>query len=299
MRVGILGGGSIGLLFAAYLANTNDVTVYTRTERQASLLNKNGVTLLENDSSNTYKINATFRSQLINNEEILIIALKQYDLQHVMSIFVDVDKVSTIIFLQNGMDHIEYIEQLKNKNLLLGVVEHGALKVDETTVIHTGVGITKYGVYRGNINAITLLDKHGTFSKNFPLLIEENWLEMLSAKLVVNAVINPLTALFKVENGQLLLNQYFYRIMHTLFQEIITVIHISNEKKMWMQVEGICKKTSSNRSSMLKDIEEERKTEIDAILGYILRQAENKNKSLPLTSFLFEAIKGIEERGSK
>lgn len=296
MKIGVIGGGSIGLLYAAKLANSNDVTIYTRTQRQASILNKNGITVQQNNSTTTYKVSASIELELIANEELVIIALKQYDLANMMSVLLDLDKLSTIIFLQNGMGHLTYIEQLKNYNVILGVVEHGALKVNETTVMHTGIGLTRFGVFRGNLNVIKNLQDNEAFSEGFPILIEKNWLHMLSEKLIVNAVINPLTALFKIQNGQLLENQYFYRDMEALFQEILTVIYIPNHEKMWERVEGICKKTAFNRSSMLKDIEEGRKTEIDAILGYILKQAEVKQKGMPLTTFLYRAIKGIEER---
>lgn len=47
---------------------------------------------------------------------------------------------------------------------------------------------------------------------------------------------------------------------------------------------------------MLKDIEEGRETEIDAILGYILKEAEMKKMSAPYTESLYCQIKG-RERG--
>ncbi|MEH7489047.1 2-dehydropantoate 2-reductase N-terminal domain-containing protein, partial [Priestia megaterium] len=43
--IGIIGGGSLGLLFSAYLSDCYDVTLYTKTKTQAKCINENGITL--------------------------------------------------------------------------------------------------------------------------------------------------------------------------------------------------------------------------------------------------------------
>lgn len=43
MKVGIIGGGSIGLLFAYYLNKCFDTTIYTRTDRQACMIGAKGL----------------------------------------------------------------------------------------------------------------------------------------------------------------------------------------------------------------------------------------------------------------
>jgi len=56
----------------------------------------------------------------------------------------------------------------------------------------------------------------------------------------------------------------------------------------------ICQKTAKNRSSMLKDVEAHRKTEIDAILGYVVLEAEKQNIKAPLTENFYHMLKGKE-----
>jgi 2-dehydropantoate 2-reductase len=65
------------------------------------------------------------------------------------------------------------------------------------------------------------------------------------------------------------------------------------------QVLKICKNTANNRSSMLKDIEAGRLTEIEAILGYLLDEAAKQKKHAPQIETLYYLIKGKEqdERG--
>lgn len=289
MKIGIIGGGSIGLLFAGYLSKNNDVTVYTRTNRQATSLNKDGLTLVVNKTEIHGTVKALPLDYGLQNEDMVILAVKQYDLEKVLSTM-DIQKISTLLFLQNGMGHIPLLQKLKNENILIGIVEHGALKESDTRVIHSGIGVTKISPFKGLIQEFT------SFDENFPVLIKDTWHGIMTSKLIANAVINPLTAVFRIENGELVSNSYFNKTMKELFNEVISVVQISDQEEMWKQVTQICMKTAANRSSMLRDVEEKRQTEVDAILGYIMEEANQKDTHIPITSFLYQAIKGIESR---
>ncbi len=290
MKIGIIGGGSIGLLFAGYLAESHDVTIFTRTEHQANEINKKGITIEKKNNVKTFNVQAKISSSSVKEMDLLFIAVKQYILTDLLTQLKDIEKVGMICFLQNGMGHIEHIKQLQNATILVGIVEHGALKVDNTTVIHTGIGQTKIGTYKGNVPVLE------NIHTDFPIEFHDDWFDILSNKLVVNAVINPLTALYRVKNGELLENSYFHKQMKNVFRDIVSIIP-TNEEKMWELVTTICKNTASNKSSMLRDIEEGRKTEIDAILGYILIEAKKRKRELTITQFLYDSLKGIEYKG--
>ncbi|MFS0823715.1 2-dehydropantoate 2-reductase [Bacillus sp. 1P02SD] len=290
MKIGIIGGGSIGLLFAGYLAEQHEVTIYTRTEHQANEINQNGVTIDQQNTSKTYRVQAVTSSTSVIQEDMVIFAVKQYILEEILSKTLDLEKVHTVCFLQNGMSHIDIVEKLRNPRILVGVVEHGALKVSENRVIHTGVGRTKIAAIKGENKAFSLN------LNEFLIEYHDNWYEIVTSKLIANAVINPLTAIYGVKNGRLLENTYFQNQMKALFDEIISVIP-SNHEKMWKLVKTICENTAQNKSSMLRDIEEGRRTEIDAILGYVLAEAVKKNVEVAITQFLYYSIKGFETEG--
>ncbi len=117
---------------------------------------------------------------------------------------------------------------------------------------------------------------------------------MLQNKLIVNAVINPLTAILQVNNGELIKNQYYLQVLKKLFSEISTVLTLENAEEHLQQIIDICKNTSENRSSMLKDIEANRMTEVDAILGFILGEAQRKEMKSPNIETFYYLIKGKE-----
>lgn len=292
MKIGIVGPGAVGLLFAFYLKkNGQDVTVFTRTEEQAEQLKQKGITCMREGKMETVSLNA-MRLENMTDERMdyTFIAVKQYHLAHVLSFLTGQQR---LIFLQNGMSHLSIFQEIECEHVAIGIVEHGAKKENDYTVHHTGVGIMKFGVVRGGQERFAPL--FSCFSpKLFPLRIETDWKRTLHDKLVVNVCINPLTALFGVRNGELLSNLFFYRAMKQVFEEVAFLIEEEKKEELWQLVCHVCEKTSDNTSSMLADVKQNRKTEIDAIVGYAIEEAKKREKQVPTLQFLYHSIKGLE-----
>ncbi|MDF0725290.1 2-dehydropantoate 2-reductase [Cytobacillus sp. S13-E01] len=296
MKIGILGGGAIGLLFAAYLADNHDITIYTKRSEQAKKLNEAGLSLVSNNHKRHFKIKA---EQLCNHpfdKDLVIVAVKQYHLKELLDKEKGLKNVHcNIVFIQNGMGHLSLLKDLINKNVYIGIVEHGALKLTDNSVEHTGIGQTKIAALKGSLDRGIV---HSLETPHyFPFVLVEDWYSMVAEKLIINSAINPLTAIYKIPNGELIRNPHFMKNMKELYNEISSVIMIGDKCESWNRIVEVCERTAKNRSSMLKDIEEGRKTEIDAILGFIINEGASKNISLKLTPFLYDAIKGLEGQG--
>lgn len=291
MRVGIIGGGAIGLLFAHYLSKQHVVTIYTRTEDQAAYIHREGLNFMIGGKVQTQKMRAMKLRETIANEDVIIVAVKQYQLEDVYESLKHV--VKPLLFLQNGYGHIEFLQRLHSPSLFVGVVEHGALKHNANTVEHTGLGKTKLAAFRGDLQKLHI---NNYMIPRFPFETSDDYHAMLLEKLIVNAVINPLTAILGVSNGELVSNRSYSEGMERYFAELATILQIENKVAALEHVKDVCRMTAENRSSMLKDLENGRPTEIDAILGYVLRQALRTHQDHSLTQFLYTIIKGKERQ---
>ncbi|MGE7760766.1 2-dehydropantoate 2-reductase [Peribacillus sp. NPDC097895] len=293
MRIGIIGGGAIGLLFASRLSGKHRVTLYTRTAEQASIINLAGIRLIENGESRVISgIISKGLDEGITDQDLLITTVKQYHLPQLLPAIKNIQV--PLLFLQNGYGHISYLKQLQSPDIYVGVVEHGASRHDRNTVEHTGIGITRIASFKGDLDQLSLVNED---IAQFPFTKSEDYHSMLIGKLVVNAVINPLTAILNVENGGLITNAFYYRLFQALFEEISGILELRNKTESFEHVKSVCMATAGNRSSMLKDLENGRETEIDAILGHILSEAKRKGKSDCLTSSLYMMVKGKESQG--
>ncbi|MEH7106871.1 2-dehydropantoate 2-reductase [Bacillus sp. JJ1764] len=294
MKVGIIGAGSIGLLFASYLNRAVEVTIYTRTAEQAVEINKHGILLYKGEICKKSSVRALPISQWEGDENVTIITVKQYQLEPI------IDKISNLsasannlLFLQNGMGHLKQLESIQSENIFVGSIEHGAAKENNFTVSHNGAGITKVAVFKGNEGK--LKEFITAMPDDFPFVFHENFYSMLLGKLVVNAVINPLTSLLSVKNGALIENPYYFNEVQKVYSEIASILLLEDSAWHFEQVVQVCRKTADNRSSMLKDLEAGRPTEVDAILGYLINEAKIQHKEAPLISQLFNLIKGKEQ----
>ena len=296
MKIAIIGGGAVGLLFASYLQEKHDVILYTRSVNQSEMIRENGLIRVKGDESKSLTLNVRPIQQWEDNGvELVIFCVKQYALEEVIN-SISLKPNLPLLFVQNGMGHLSLLQTLETHSIFIGSVEHGALRVNNHTVNHTGSGITRLAIYRTRPTDQWILDDlYSQTIAAFPFQNEPDYLRMLTMKLVVNAVINPLTALLDVTNGKLLANENYYLLFHQLFDEVCLALNLE-KPTYYEKLVHVCENTAQNESSMLKDIKHGRKTEIDAILGYVLEVAYKNEIEVPLILALYRFIKGKELR---
>lgn len=290
MKISIVGAGSLGLLYGYYLAGEHEVTYYIKNEAQIDEINTYGISLIG------HSINKQVKARSINefaSNDLVIIALKQ---THIPKFIQDNHlklKNHLILFLQNGLEHITYIKKY-DLQAIIAIVEHGALKVGPQKVNHLGQGATKISPY-DKLTHESIKKIEEIKQENLNFIYFDDWQKIAYEKLLVNAVINPLTALFNVSNGEILNNAYLKTLGQALCKETSEILKL-NDNEQWYNVKRVCTLTSQNTSSMRLDILSNQKTEIDAIIGYLLKQT---GVNYPNLEFVYQSIKALEERGAK
>jgi 2-dehydropantoate 2-reductase len=117
---------------------------------------------------------------------------------------------------------------------------------------------------------------------------------------VVNAAINPLTALWRVPNGELLATPERRGLLAALVAEAAAVTRARGITlplaDPLAHTEHICRVSAANHSSMLQDIEHGRPTEIDAINGVIVCEARRLGVPVPLNEAVWRLVRGMGDR---
>ncbi|MGY0603050.1 MAG: ketopantoate reductase family protein, partial [Paraglaciecola chathamensis] len=129
-----------------------------------------------------------------------------------------------------------------------------------------------------------------------PCSWQQNKEQALWDKLAINAAINPLTAIYKVKNGQLIEAKY-QAMIKDICAETAAVMSalgfLGSEEQLYQKVLDVAQATSENYSSMYQDITHKRPSEIDYINGYICREAEKHAIDVPLNTALVSQIKAL------
>jgi len=118
--------------------------------------------------------------------------------------------------------------------------------------------------------------------------------------LLVNSVINPLTAVLGVPNGRLIESEHLLRLMRRLADEAVALartVGVSVRDDFWDQLTAVCRNTATNDSSMLQDVRQGRETEIEWINGAMLRIAGTCGVSMPTHRTVYDMVKALEQGG--
>lgn len=176
-----------------------------------------------------------------------MVTVKQNTLHNDLPEFLSLLKEEQVhmICFQNGTGHMEMLGgMLPNANLYVAVTTEAAKRKSLTEVIHAGAGevwIGKWSLGDGQAHSI-----HNDLKANnlievlimagFAAFLSNEVDTMIYRKLLINAVINPLTAIWRIPNGELLSSEQRLQLMKEVFEEAIIVYdfcEITYDKDAW------------------------------------------------------------------
>ncbi|KOP79164.1 2-dehydropantoate 2-reductase [Lysinibacillus sp. FJAT-14745] len=299
MDVAIIGAGAVGQLTASFLAESGmSVTLVARRQGQVDELNKKYLTRVNVDGTKTVqKIASTTKLVELPQQDLVVIAVKYGQLQELYEQLSALPSTVSLLFMQNGLAHFDEALRLPQKNIAFCSVSFGAQMINQSTVQHRGVGVCKIAIERGNSAAFNdLLQVRNSL---YPVELVANAEQMLFEKAVFNCLINPLTAILQVKNGELVTTKQAFLLMQTIYQELTDAYEGIEQAIPFFKVIDLCQKTANNTSSMLADRIQGRKSEIDTIVGVILEKALANGHNLPTLRTLYHQVLAIEESGER
>jgi 2-dehydropantoate 2-reductase len=292
MRIEIIGAGAVGLFLASFYAeNGVSIRFITKESMQTSDVQINRTNIDGSMSSFQVEYASTIRT----NTDLIIVAVKYRQLDAVYKQLASIDPTIPLLFVQNGVAHYDEAMQLTQQHIAFSSIQFGAQKLNVHHVAHKGIGAMKLAVAKGDTSHFASLSLFST--ELLPVLWEEDAEAMLLEKALLNCFINPITAILQVKNGQLVTENNTFQLLKNLYNEIITTFPQYANTFRFEQVVALCEKTADNTSSMLADRQAGRKTEIDTIVGAILKKAHTENKQMPILHTLYMLVKAFEESG--
>ncbi len=235
-------------------------------------------------------------------------------------------KNTKLCVFQNGMgNELPFFELLGVRVVFRGVTAHGCYVKEPGHVVHVGEGFSNLGLVSKELVENSMMESSRNYVSNeYQEKASSSWIEegkkfcnvltnaglkceweddllpTLYTKLAVNCVINSLTAVFEVPNGELTENQHVRPIFDRLLFEVATFVHQLCPKLspsyITEKVLQVVSRTAPNYSSTLQDLFKGRKTEIDYLCGYLLSQAQKRHVDLPQVALLLAIIKFKEEK---
>lgn len=289
-RIFILGAGGIGSVYGAMLSVKNDVTLIGN-EAHVEAIKANGLSIA-GDMRRTFHPEVATRIETIPKRSLVILTTKAYDSAEAIEGIKKLLKKDTIILvLQNGLGNEEIVKMIVagRPKVLRGITKmaaefskpgrirfwQGDSTIESDDESHEIVGI---------FNASGL---KSTVSKHMDV---EVWI-----KLVVNCVVNPLTAILRVRNCKIL-GETLKTVRHGVVRECLEVAAAEGIALPRNLAETIDKEAAgyTNFSSMYQDVTKGKRTEIDFLNGKIVELGKKHGIRTPVNETLVSLVKFLE-----
>ena len=309
MKIVIVGPGAMGCLFAGLLVEVglHDVWLLDKREIRAREISKYGITIegigekrIICGEGSSAPLNVTINPDDIKKADLIIIWVKSYDTADAAhSIAQNVGNKTIVLTLQNGLNNVETLSEILGEGrIIAGITSHGATMLDVGHIRHAGIGDTVIGEIDGTISDRVESVADILKTAKIKTSVSENIYGSIWGKLIINAAINPITAITKLSNGELLENWETRSLLRLSTEESACVASASNVTLPYddpiFAVESTCRATSLNVSSMLQDVLKGRRTEIDAINGAIVNEGRKNGIKTPINESLTYLVKGLE-----
>jgi 2-dehydropantoate 2-reductase len=295
----IVGSGSMACLFAARLSSAGvAVTMLAGWPAGLQALRQDGVTVIEADGSGrSYPVQVTDNPLDCTGARFALVLVKSWQTERAARQLVDCLATDGVaLTLQNGLGNREKLSGLLGgQRVALGVTTTGANLLGPGQVRPAGEGVINLGSHPLMGQLAVILRTGGFLVEMSP---DPNGL--LWGKLVINAAINPITALLGITNGELLERLPARVLLATVAREAAAVAVAQGVRLPYpdpaVAVETIARRTATNRSSMLQDVARGAPTEIDAICGAIVEAGERTGVPTSANRTLWQLVKALSAR---
>jgi 2-dehydropantoate 2-reductase len=292
----IIGTGALGTLFAARLAGAgHPVTMLGTWQEGLDAIRRSGVLLIDaNGKEHRYSVRATADPRDCLGTRYALVLVKAWQTERAAQQLAQcLTEDGLAVTLQNGLGNREtLIQRLGRERVALGITTTGANLLEAGQVQAGGEGPISIERH----SALGPLGK-ALESANFNLQVVEDARSLIWGKLVINSAINPLTALLRVPNGELLERPSAREMMRELAGETARVAAAEAIDLPFPDpaaaAEEVARKTAANRSSMLQDILRGAPTEIDAICGAIVNIAGQHGLAVPVNWSCWQLVRAI------
>jgi 2-dehydropantoate 2-reductase len=313
MKIAIIGAGAMGCLFGGKLsAKDNEVWLMDIDEEQIKAINTNGLKIEEKDPNTGLikdvlyeNLKATSNPRDVGVVDLAIIFVKSINTgKAILSNIEMFDKSTYILTLQNGLGNVDAILNYASEaHVIAGTTSHGATMLEKGHIKHAGNGKTVIGELDGNksvgLEKVLKVLKDAEIDTD----ISENIQGVIWDKLLVNIGINAITGICNVKNGEIALNLKLKELMELAVLEAYEIAKakgvLLNFKDPVAHTLEVSKATSENKSSMLQDVQNSRKTEIEMINGAIVSEGIKYSINTPVNKMLTNLIQFKESMYGK
>ncbi|MDE4086292.1 ketopantoate reductase C-terminal domain-containing protein [Planococcus maritimus] len=284
MKFAIIGGNAQALLLAHLLKKEGDVQLIITNEQQAAELNAHG--LICGATQQPISVYTDFEQ--VDPDAYIFITVHSEELPPILKLLKIRRPSNPLVFVQQGMLYIEKARLLAHRQIASATLDCDAVKVKGHEIKYTKTPQLSLGVLKGEPAQFEALTHMGHVTVEWTEDIEKRLYEQL----LRDSLINPLTALMKIEKGRLITDPNAYELFRNLYNELYLAFPEIESLQPIERVAAYCASRPEEISSMLADRLARDPMDVDGLMLYILQISK---LDLPLFKAFYHLLKTVEE----
>ncbi|MBQ0093208.1 MAG: ketopantoate reductase family protein [Bacteroidales bacterium] len=320
MRAAIYGAGSLGMILGAYITkNGGKIDLINRNRAHVEAIRRNGA-VVTGTVNFTQKVEVYTPEEMTGKYDIVFLMTKQLQNREVVTFLKDfLTEDGVIVTLQNGIPEMLIAEIVGEDHVLGCTVAWGATKTgdgvceltSEPDSLTFSLGSTSPKPNAHITDVKALLELMG------PVEMEDNFIGARWSKLLINAAFSGMSAVLGCTFGETVSDIPQRKIVQAIMKEcmdvcsaggiriepvqgkdIVKLFNYSNPVKKAVSLLLLpfaIKKHRLLKASMLQDIENGKKTEVDSINGSVCAYGRKVGCPTPMNDKVVEIVHRIEE----
>lgn len=296
-NVAMIGAGAIGGVYAYSLHKLlGDNFAFIANDKRKERLEKEGL----------YLNGEHFNPKVVSSDEgttfdLIIVSVKNYQLQSAIEDMRNLVGENTIILtLLNGISARDVLqEEFKDNNVLYGL----AIKIDAVKVgnkiTQNSKAIIQFGdKYNKTMSEEVLAVKNLLNDAKINNQVFEDMIKTVWTKWMLNIGLNQVSAISGATYGVIKNTPELLSLVNKAMTEVMEVskaynINLGDEN--WDSVQDVIDSLDGDgKTSLLQDVENKRKTEVEYFSGTLIKIAKEHNVEVPVNEVLYNFIKAKE-----
>ena len=305
MKVAIIGAGSMGSLFGGYLSDTCDVLLYNILPEYVEAVNKNGLIMTQGDKKWVKKIRAVSDPAKIGPCDVALIYCKGTATDRAVqdALISCITGDTLVVTLQNGIGNVDIIKKYVSQDqiaygftvLTSDSITSGHIELTALKMVPTYVATLKETSMPKLIRFVDALISSGLEAHICEDIDDKIW-----RKLLVNCSLNTLCAILKLNVSEVMFQTpESFEVSKRIIFEVSDVarakgINISREQAL-EHVINVTKSVPNHVPSMVFDILNNHRTEIDVLNGAVVSEGKRLGIETPINEAVVNLIKALEK----
>jgi 2-dehydropantoate 2-reductase len=301
MRIVVMGSGGLGGYFGGLLARSGADVTFVARGAHLQALQERGLTVRSVNGDFTVPVQACADPGALPTAGVVLFCVKTYDAAAAAALLQPVVDARTIILtLQNGVDMAADLQRtFRRGTVLAGVTRIGSTLVAPGVIEQpTTDRLIEFGSLTGQEQAQVECLRTLCTMAGIPTLVSPNIRRSLWEKLVFIAPFSGLSTLTRLTPTQLLTQAPTRGLYRDVMQETAAVAQAAAgvgpeivERTMhYLNTAG-----DLGESSMAVDFQRQRRIEVDAIHGAVVRHGQRLGVPTPLNHMLYNTLSVMDD----